>query len=497
MVLIHRIYAVRKIPLSISVLLALLTILAGAAPIGAQTPDAAGKSISLERVDAVWKEDLPKILKGRRFVRVLVSYSQTNFFIDRGRPRGIEYELLHRYEAYLNRQSKKGATKIKLIFRVLPFDQLLQALIAGRGDIAAAGLTIIPARQKKVAFSRPYITDVDEIVVTAPKAADPVTVRGLSGRRVTVVSGSSYIQHLEDFNDTLAQEGFRPIRIAPADPYLEAEDILQMVNAGITKLTVIDDHVAEIWAKVLPNLVVRKDLAVHRGGNIAWAVRKENPKLLASLNQFLKTHRQGTKTGNILLKRYFANTRWIGNPLAKSEIKRLETLAGLFQKYAAMYGFDWLKIAALAYQESRLDQGAKSPRGAVGIMQVLPSTAAGPVVNIPNVGTAENNIHAGTKYLAHLRDSYFNDPAIAPEDRLDFTFAAYNAGPARINSLRRRAAKEGLDPNRWNRNVEYMARKVIGRETDQYVANIHMYTVAYQTAQNMIRKRRGLKKSIQ
>jgi membrane-bound lytic murein transglycosylase MltF len=132
----------------------------------------------------------------------------------------------------------------------------------------------------------------------------------------------------------------------------------------------------------------------------------------------------------------------------------------------------------------------------VGIMQILPSTAAGPAVDIADVSTAENNIHAGVKYLAHLRDAYFNDPEIEREERVDFTFAAYNAGPARINSLRRRAAKEGLDPNRWNRNVEYVARKVIGRETDQYVANIHMYYVAYQTSLRMIRTRENVVESI-
>ena len=481
----------------LSIPLALLVIFAGPTPIRAQDTTPGSESVSLKRVEAVFKGDLPEILKGRRFIRVLVSYSQTNFFIDRGRPRGLEYELLHRYETFLNRQSKKGSTKIQLIFRVLPFDQLLPALIAGRGDIAAAGLTITARRQKIVAFTRPYLNNIDEVVVTSQNADDPVTIRGLSGQTVSVVSGSSYVRHLEGLNDILAQEAFAPVTIELADPTLEAEDILQMVNAGIFPLTVVDEHVADIWSKMLPDLKVRKDLVIHRGGNIAWAVRRENPKLLASLNQFLGSHRQGTLVGNILLKRYFTNTRWIGNPLSETDAKRLAALRALFEKYAAMYGFDWLKIAALSYQESRLDQRAKSPRGAVGIMQILPSTAAGAVVNIPDVSKVENNIHAGVKYLAHLRDSYFNDSAILPEDRLDFTFAAYNAGPARINSLRRRAAKEGLDPNRWNRNVEFVARKVIGRETDHYVANIHMYTVAYQTSLKMIQKREGLRESVQ
>ena len=178
-------------------------------------------------------------------------------------------------------------------------------------------------------------------------------------------------------------------------------------------------------------------------------------------------------------------------------MKKLDKLIALFDKYGRQFGFDTWSLVAQAYQESGLDNSRKSPRGAVGIMQILPSTAAGPAVNIPDVSKVENNIHAGVKYLAYLRDNYFSDPPIAPEDRLDFTFAAYNAGPARINSLRRRAAKEGLDSNRWKGNVEYVARKSIGQETDHYVANIHMYTVAYQTSLNMVQKRERLRKSTQ
>jgi membrane-bound lytic murein transglycosylase MltF len=457
----------------------------------AESPKTAGEApaVSLQRVDEIWKGDLSEILETRRFIRVLVSYNRTNFFIDRGQPRGLEYELLHRYEAHLNRQSPRGTTKIKLFYRVLPFDQLLPALVEGRGDIAAAGLTITPPRQKRVAFTRPYIKNVNEIVVASKRVSDLEAVEDLSGRQVNVVAGSSYVRHLKKLNRRLRKQGQPAVKIVPVDPHLEAEDILQMVNAGIFDLTVIDAHVADIWSAVLTDMVLRRDLAVNAGGEIAWAVRKENPQLLADLNAFLTDHRQGTLTGNVLLKRYFENARFVSNPVNAEEMQKVESLRSLFRKYAGKYGFDWLKIAALAYQESRLDQNARSPRGAVGIMQILPSTAAGPAVNIPDISTVENNIHAGVKYLAHLRDTYFNDPALAAEDRVDFTFAAYNAGPSKINRLRRRAAEEGLDPNRWERNVEYVARKVIGPETDRYVANVHMYYVAYTTSLGIVSER--------
>jgi membrane-bound lytic murein transglycosylase MltF len=315
------------------------------------------------------------------------------------------------------------------------------------------------------------------------------TERGLSGRKIYVVAGSSYVEHLKRLNEMLSMEGFKPAKIIVVDKNLEAEDILQMINSGIYDLTVVDEHIAEIWSQILKDLVVRKDVVLNQGGDIAWAVRQDNPQLLGSLNKFLQTHRQGTLMGNILIKRYFENTRWIINPLTDSERIKMEKLSSLFQKYAEMYNFDWLKIAALAYQESRLDQNVRSPKGAVGIMQILPSTAAGSNVQIPDIYKIENNIHAGVKYLGYLRDRYFNDPDINPKDQIDFTFAAYNAGPVRINSLRKRAKNMGLDPNQWFFNVEHVARQTIGQETVQYVTNIHMYHIAYRTSVHMLEKR--------
>jgi membrane-bound lytic murein transglycosylase MltF len=361
--------------------------------------------------------------------------------------------------------------------------------LEGRGDIIAAGMTITPQRQEKVVFTQPYIKNINEIAVASKKVQGLKTARGLSDRKIHVVAGSSYVGHLKRLNTILSMEGFGPAQIIEANKNLEAEDILQMINCGIYDLTVVDQHIAEIWSEALKDLVLRKDIVINRGGNIAWAVRQENPQLLASLNEFLRTHRQGTLIGNILFKRYYEHARWIINPLTEAERIKLEKLRFLFQKYAQMYNFNWLKIAALAYQESRLNQNARSPKGAVGIMQILPSTAAGPIVGISDIYKVENNIHAGVKYLGYLHDKYFNHPEINSQDQIDFTFAAYNAGPARINSLRRKAKKVGLDPNRWFFNVEHMAQRVIGRETVQYVTNIYMYYIAYQTSLNMIEKR--------
>ena len=145
-------------------------------------------------------------------------------------------------------------------------------------------------------------------------------------------------------------------------------------------------------------------------------------------------------------------------------------------------------LAALGYQESQLNQNLKSDAGAVGVMQILPSTAKDKNVGIPNISELDPNIHAGTKYLRFMTDYYFaEDPGLDRFNRTLFAFASYNAGPARVAKLREEAAQMGLDPNKWFRNVEVVAAKRIGRETVQYVSNIFKYYVAYKLLEDKMK----------
>jgi membrane-bound lytic murein transglycosylase MltF len=225
--------------------------------------------------------------------------------------------------------------------------------------------------------------------------------------------------------------------------------------------------------KLYPEIVVR------RGGETAWAFRKNSPKLKKMINRFVAGHKQGSMLFNVVTKRYLENTKWVQNALFESEFKRLEDAVALFRKYATKYDFDWLMITALAYQESRIDQSLRSPAGAVGVMQILPATAKDPNVSIPDIEDLENNIHAGVKYLRFIRDQYFEKEPMSEANKTLFSFASYNAGPARVSKLRLEAEKAGFDPNEWFKNVEIVAAKRIGRETVQYVGNIYKYYTAY------------------
>ena len=450
--------------------------LAAAIPAAPQETPAASAA-ALNRIEAAFTGDLSEIIERRR-LRVLVSYSLSNYFLDLGTEHGFEYELLSKYDEGLN-QGRPLSKRIVVVFIPVPLEKLLDELRAGHGDLAAGGLTITEHRREQVAFTKPYIPNVREIVVSGPGAPQIGTLDDLSGHKVWVRAGSSYAGHLKSLSARLTASGASPIEVIEAPDSLTTEDILEMVNAGIFKLTVADQHIANAWAGVLTDLRVHENLAVHSGGSIAWAVRKDNPELRASLDTFIGKHKKGTLLGNILFNRYFKGSKWIANPIIEDHQERLEQLRGVFQKYGKMYGFDWLALGAVGFQESRLDQSRRSKAGAVGIMQMKPSTAADKNVAITPIDTVDKNVHAGAKYLAFLRDRYFSDPEIPDLARFDFTLAAYNAGPSRIAGLRREAAQKGYDPNLWFSNVEIIAATRVGSETVRYVANINKYYMAY------------------
>jgi membrane-bound lytic murein transglycosylase MltF len=273
-----------------------------------------------------------------------------------------------------------------------------------------------------------------------------------------------------------------PIRLDDASELLRSQDILDMVNSGMVSATVIDSYKAGYWSEIFPAMQARNDLVVHAGGELAWAIRKDSPLLKVAIDKFASGNRQGTLMGNVLIDRYMENLQWVRNATAAAELQKVEPVMAMFAANAEETGFDPLMLVAQAYQESQLDQDKVSPVGARGIMQVKPSTAADRNVGIDDISTLENNIRAGAKYMRFMTDRYFSDEGMDDVQGWFFSLAAYNAGPAKIQELRQRAADEGHDPNIWVDNVELIAARVIGRETVRYVRNIFKYYVAYRLA---------------
>ena len=421
--------------------------------------------------------DWDQIVK-RGALRVLVVNNRTGFFYDKGRPRGAAPEALEEFANVINKQLKTGAKKFTVVYLPMPPGQLLAALNDGTGDIACTGIVITPERQNLVDFTAPIFHDVKLVAVTSRSAPPINTIDDLSGRDVYVNSITVAKEELDKLNQRFKQAGKPEITIKPVDPNLTEEDLLEMVNAGLIPATVSFNFRAQLWSKVFTNIVVTPAV-LKEDGQLGWAMRKGSPQLKAVMDGFIKTHGQGTTFGNTLMKRYAKDPRWVKNSTSETEMLRMKSYVKYFQKYAAEYNFDYLMLAAQGYQESTLRQDLVSPRGAVGVMQVLPQYAAAKPINIPDVRDPENNIHAGAKMMAQITTTYFNDPGIDQMNKTLFTFAAYNAGQNRIVRLRKETQAQGLNPNVWFGNVELVVAKDIGQETVQYVSNIYKYYVAY------------------
>lgn len=416
----------------------------------------------------------------RRVIRVLVPYGGYQFYYDKGQPRGAVYELVQRFETYINEQLGRRNIKVYVVVIPVSRDELLPALQQGHADFVAADLTITDARSANFNFSRPLLSGIDEVVVTGPAAPDLDSVDALSGQDILVRRSSSYYEHLQQLALIIEEKGLEPPRVNAADELLETEDILEILNAGMFGITVLDDYKANFWSEVFPDIVVRDDLVINAGGSIAWATRKDSPGLASIINKFLREFGKGTLVGNDTFNRYLKDASRVRCAHSGQSNETTREIAKVMQTYAAMYDFDWLMLAAQGFQESGLRQNRRSPAGAIGIMQIKPSTAADRNVGIDDVSTIDNNIHAGARYLRFLADRYFSNDDIDELNKWLLSLAAYNAGPARVADLRREARKNGYDPNLWFNNVEIIAARRIGRETVTYVSNIFKYYIGYQ-----------------
>ncbi len=415
----------------------------------------------------------------RGFVRLLTTYNPLFFSYNGIEQRGFAVDIARSFEKHLRKTLGSQARQLIVLPIPVPRDQLIPRLRDGRGDIIAANLTITPARKKLVAFSKPLYPDVSELVVTGPAAPKIESFDDLARTVVHIRRSSSYFEHLSTLNSQRKRSQRREIPVQPADERLEDYDLLEMVNVGVLPAVIVDSHKVTLWAQVFEKIKVHNNLAVNTGGSIGWAVRNDNPNLLKAINRFSRRIRKGTLLGNVLLKRYLGSTKWIDNVNSPEARHRYRETAEIIKRYAKQYVFDWLMIIAQGYQESKLDQKKRSKAGAVGVMQVMPKTAADPVVGIPDIHELEKNIHAGVKYLRFLRKKYYDDPKIPLLDRTLFSFAAYNAGPGNIAKARRHAKRMRLSQNRWFGHVEIAAARTISREPVTYVRNIFKYYVTY------------------
>jgi membrane-bound lytic murein transglycosylase MltF len=443
----------------------------------AQQPAAKLRALPIEVTE--WRGDLDGMIE-RRMIRVLVPYSRTLYFNDKGRERGVTVDIFRHFERYINRKFRKQLGKRPFTVRIRPTtrDKLLTNVASGLGDIAAGNLTVTEERRTIVDFYvAPDQVGMSELVLTGPKSAAIKTIDDLAGKRVHVRRSSSYYESLVALADRFRREGKPVINLVLVPDALEDEDMMEMLNVGIFQVIVVDDWKAKMWAQRLPKVTINAGAAVRSGGNTGWAIRYDSPKLKKLLGEFFTNFvlRQGHQSDRSW--GYSKRIKQISDPTGTEEWKRFEEMLGLFQKYGARYAFDPLLLAAQGYQESELNQDARSPAGAIGIMQLMPAT--GQELRVGDIRIAEANVHAGAKYMDQIMTRYLADATFDETNRTLFAFACYNAGPANIARIRKGAEKRGVDPQKWFNNIEIIAAEKLGIETTTYVRNIYKYYIAY------------------
>ena len=417
---------------------------APAAPATAQTAEQAPEGTNVTALQTgmrPWKGDFEAMAK-RRLVRVLVPYSKTFYYVEKGRARGISAEIIEQLQKDLNAQLKTPKTlPVRVVALPVGRDQMIPYLIEGRGDVIIGDLTVTEERRRIADFTEPMFRGVREIPVTAPGAKPIPTVDDLSGREIFVRRDTSYWEHLTRLNERFVAEGRAPVKLRAAPDELESEDILEMVDAGLVEATVVDGYKAAMWKPVFTKMELNVKAGVNEGGEYAFMIRKDSPGLRAVLDSFVKRHQQGTMFGNSLINRYSKNPKFARNAVSDDDRRRYGQVLELFRKYGDKYDMDHLLMMAQAFQESALDHGARSHVGAVGIMQIMPAT--GKELKVGDIGVLENNVHAGVKYMRFMVDQYFAREPMTQLNKGLFAFAAYNAGPGAWRSSARKPRSAG------------------------------------------------------
>ncbi len=400
--------------------------------------------------------DLKQILENDT-LNAITAYSSTSYFIYRGKQMGYEYELLQRLAKHLGVE-----LSVKLSRNL---DELFKMLNQGEGDVIAYNLTVTPKRKNRVSFTTPHNYVKQVLVQRKPKdwrymrtsqlnrnlLTNPVN---LDGDTVWVRKNSAYYERMKN----LEQEIGGDIHIKKADADVETEDLIKRVAEGKIDYTVADDNIARINQTYYDNIHVSTELSFPQ--KIAWAVRKNAPNLLDTLNTWINSIR-GTRNYNVIYNKYYNNRKASGqrrrSAFFTATSNQLSQFDPLFKEYSKKLPYSWLLLASLSYQESHFDPNVTSWAGAKGLMQLMPSTAK--QYNITNLTNPEQSVKAGVKYLQWLNEDVWAERISNVDERKHFVIASYNAGPGHVLDARRLTKKYDGNPNKWENVSEYLLKK--------------------------------------
>lgn len=426
-----------------------------------------------------------------RVVEVLLNNSAFSYVIYKGLSFGYEYEMLKMFCDDNNLE-----LKIKILERST---EMIDSLEMGHGHIAASNYTVNASRLERINFCKPFFRTHQVLVqklpnnwrkITADDAKnqliqDPLDLDGIT---VYVKRASSFEERLKNFS---FENGIN-INVVSAGPEETVEDLIEKVNNGEIKYTLADANTTSFYKAAYPNLDF--DTPVSMNQNIAWAINKTQPDLKTKIDEWIDKNRGGLRF-NMLNNRYFelskSGRKLIREGIAEVKEGKISPYDEIIQNEAEALKMDWLMLAALINQESKFDPKAKSWAGAMGLTQVLPSTAKDLGVKNPNqLFQPEVSIKTGATYLKELID-YWQPIINNKTEAMNFALASYNTGKGHVMDARRLAVKYGKNENVWSDNVEPMLLKksnpkyfndpvvkygyCVGKEPVQYVSNINEF----------------------
>lgn len=390
--------------------------------------------------------DLEEI-KNRGEIIALVDYSSTSYFMYKGTPMGFEYEILSKFAKSMD---------LKLIVKpVSDLTSIIDSLNNMKGDIIASNLTTTKERREKVEFTLPLIRTKQVLVQRKNKNNDKYIshLDELIGKNVYVQKGSSFYKRIQNLSEEIGGD----IVINQVSGNITVEELIEQVSEGEIDYTIADQHVAKINKVFYKNIDINTAISLEQ--QLAWAIRKNAPNLLIAANEWLKEFKKTVEYRVIYLK-YYGNTSLyrtrVNSELFSSKSGQISPYDKIIKQHAKSIDWDWRLLTSLIYQESQFDHYAKSWVGAQGLMQIMPATAA--EYGVDSLGTPEQNIEAGVKYLQWL-DKQFQPKVADSEERIKFVLAAYNVGLGHVFDAIRLADKFYLNPQLWNNNVANMLLK--------------------------------------
>jgi membrane-bound lytic murein transglycosylase F len=393
--------------------------------------------------------DYEAIIKSGK-LRAVTDYNSTSYFVYRGTPIGYQYDLLKRMAADMGLELELTV--------VNDMETSFEKLNRYECDLLAINLTITGERKHQVAFTDPILQTTQVLVQKKPDNWAQMSAfnierhlirvqTDLAGKTVHVPKNSAFAHRLRHLCDEIGDT----IYIEEVENY-DTEQLIVLVAKGEIDYTVADENLAQLNQSFYPELDISMPVSFVQ--NQAWAVNLNNSGLKAEINQWLAKNRN-TNFMLLAYNRYYKDMRFAGRGTSDySSISggKISDYDYLIKKYSAQIDWDWRLLASLIYQESKFNHNSISWAGAFGLMQLMPLTAM--QFGITESSSAEENILAGTKYIAWL-NKQFSDSVSNPDERIKFILASYNVGIGHVMDARRLAAANAKDPNIWTDNVDY------------------------------------------